>query len=571
LCTGDERSYVGLESVRCHGGFCMAFEMLWKEGTDPGLGKWPGLRPGVIEHQDGMLIEWDVAVRLRDGVTVYVDVFRPENAVAVPIILTWSPYGKHGPKTFAMFPNSGVPEGSVSHYAVWEGPDPVYWTRRGYAVINGDCRGSWGSEGDLEILGPQEAEDGYDVIEWAAELPWTNGRVGLAGVSYLAIVQWRIAALHPPHLRCINPWEGFSDFYREYAFHGGIPETNFVKFMEWSCQYSQGKVEDWMHMHQLHPMLDDYNKSKSCEDLAAIDVPAYVVADWGDQGLHTRGTLEAFVALSSHDKWLEVHGRKKWQYYYDKSSLARQRAFYDRYLKGIASDVDSWPRVRIEVRRRAYDGDVRAEETWPIQRTDYTKLFLDGTSRSLSRGKPVEATILKYDTAVVDDRLEFTFRFDEDTELTGGMNLRLWVEAENSEDMDIFAAVHKLDKDGTFVPFVAMAMLDEGPAALGWLRVSHRESNPRLSKTWRPWLTHRHRLLLGRGEIVPVEVEIWPSSTRFEEGESLKLIVQGNDIFRYDLPQAQLHENTVNVGVHAIHMGGQYDSCLIVPVVPAAD
>src|SRR5665647_304656 len=100
------------------GGNRMPFEILWKEGTDPRQGKWPGLQRGVIEREGGMLIERDVPVRLRDGVTVYVDIFRPDGAVEeLPVILTWSPYGKHGLKTFAMFPNSGVPAASVSRHA----------------------------------------------------------------------------------------------------------------------------------------------------------------------------------------------------------------------------------------------------------------------------------------------------------------------------------------------------------------------------------------------------------------------------------------------------------------------
>ena len=97
-----------------------------------------------------MEITWDVSVPMRDGVKIYADILKPENAgdANLPIIITWSPYGKHGPKTFDIFPNAGVPKGSVSKYAVWEGPDPLYWTKKGYAIINADCRGSWGSEGD---------------------------------------------------------------------------------------------------------------------------------------------------------------------------------------------------------------------------------------------------------------------------------------------------------------------------------------------------------------------------------------------------------------------------------------
>ena len=319
------------------------YERLWVEGVDPKDGGWPGLRTGLVEEEDGILIERDVAVELRDGATVYVDVFRPKGVSELPVLLTMSPYGKHAPKTFDLFPGADVPAGSVSRHAVWEGPDPMWWCKQGYAVINADTRGSWGSEGDVIILAQLEAPDGYDTVEWAAQLPWCNGKVGMAGVSYLANIQWRVAAERPPSLAAINPWEGFTDAYREYLFHGGIAETKFNHFTQWSCRCSYGRVENLVELHRRHLLLDDFNASKSVRDLSVIDVPAYVVAGWGDQGLHTRGTIEGFRQISSADKWLEVHGRKKWQYYYRPESLRRQKAFFDAFLHDEPSRIAHWP------------------------------------------------------------------------------------------------------------------------------------------------------------------------------------------------------------------------------------
>ena len=545
-----------------------SFEMKWKDGIDPRQGRWPGLRPNEIEHFEDMEITRDVAVPLRDGTKVYVDVFRPTVfSKPLPIILTTSPYGKHGPKTFDMFPNSGVPDGSVSKYAVWEGPDPLQWVKRGYAVINADNRGSWGSEGNVEILSPQEAEDGYDIVEWAGTLPWSNGRVGTAGVSYLAIAQWRIAELNPPHLACINPWEGFTDVFRDYGHHGGIPETNFVKFTEWSCRCSFGKVEDWVTMQGEHDLLDDYQQTKMAK-LSQIKVPAYVVADWGDHGIHTRGTLNGFSGIKSVDKWLEVHGQKKWQYYHQESSLSRQEAFYQKYLKDQASEIDSWPRVQIEVRDQAFSGTVRAEEDWPISRTRHVLKYLDASSGKLTDTAPSELEIATYNSQTVDDNVNFTYCFKEETELTGSMRLRLWVKTDKGDDMDLFVQLDKLNTQGAVVPFVAVSMLDDGPLSLGWLRVSHRELDSERSTMDRPWLQHRAKLPLRPGEVVPVDVEISPSSTRFMPGESLKLTIQGNDILRYELAQVQLHQDTVNKGQHSIYCGGLYESYLVLPWIP---
>lgn len=545
------------------------YDMQWSEGVDPREGGWPGLRVGVVEEEEGVLIERDVAVVLRDGATIYVDVFRPRDRTNIPALLAWSPYGKHTPKTFDLFPGAGVPAGSVSRHAAWEGPDPMWWCKRGYAVINADTRGSWASEGDLIILGEAEGIDGHDVVEWIARLPWSNGRVGMAGVSYLAITQWRVAATKPPSLAAINPWEGWSDCYREYLFHGGIPETKFCAFTQWSCRCSLGRVENLQEMHRRHPLLDDYNRSKSVADLSVIDVPSYCVADWGDHGLHTRGTIEAFRRISSPYKWLEVHGRKKWQYFYRQESLRRQKAFFDRFVGGEETEVDTWPRVQIEVRERYYRGAVRAEAEWPLARTQYTPLYLDARAGALSYELPSIPAAASYNPAVPGDHVAFDLVFAERTELTGYAKLHLWIETDEGEDVDLFVALQKLDDHGAYVHFPYWSMMDDGQVALGWLRVSHRELDEERSTEWQPWLRHERQLPVTPGEALPVDIEIWPASTLFDAGERLRLVIQGHDFHRYDIGPAQAHEDAVNIGRHIVRTGGSHASFLLVPVVPA--
>ena len=543
-----------------------SYTVKWKKGTDPYQGKWPGPQQGRKEVVDGMLIEWDVAVAMRDGARVFVDIFRPEHSGAslLPIILTYSSYGKHGVKTFDIFPNSGVPKGAVSKYTAWEGVDPLYWTARGYAVINGDSRGSWGSDGDLEILSPQEGQDGYDIVEWAAALDWSNGKVGMAGVSYLAIIQWRVAETNPPHLSCIMPWEGYRDVYKDYSHKGGIPETHFVKFTDWSCQYSLNQVEDWSGAQHDHHLYDAYQQSK-CAKLAQITVPAFVVADWGDQGLHTRGALDAFQGISSTDKWLYVHAGKKWQYFFLQANLDRQEAFFHKFLKGLPSEIDSWPRVLMDIRDRAGQQTTRPEAEWPLARTNSTTRFLDNSTGSLVGDRPAEASRRSYDSETKGDNLRFSHQFTEETELTGCMRLRLWVSTDKSDDMDLFVQLDKIGTDGKPTPFIFMSMIDDGPLALGWLRVSHRELDVERSTVNRPFLLHQRELKLRPGEIVPCDIEIWPTSTLFHQGEALTLTIQGNDIFVYDLAQCQRHEDSVNRGRHWIHTGGVHDSYLVMP------
>lgn len=543
------------------------FETKFLPGLPPEQGGCPPLEPRTV-HADGMRIDYDVAVHMRDGVTIYVDLFRPAAAGQVPAIVAWGPYGKHAPVKYDIFPNHGVDPSWVSKYAGFEAPDPLYWTRHGYAVVNVDPRGMWHSEGDATFYSAQEASDVFDLIEWCGTQPWSTGKVGMSGVSYLAIVQWRAAADHPPHLAAINPWEGLSDRYREMAYHGGIPENRFGPM--WRARrvpYSHRRVEDTVTMYAEHPLWDTYWRSKT-PDLSRIEVPAYVVASWSDQGLHTRGTLEGFKQIASKQKWLTVHGRKKWQYYYQPENVERLRLFFNRFLMGDEhNEVDSWPRVQIEVRDRFYIGEVRGEAEWPLSRTRFEKVWLDGSRGVLEASQPATESEVRYDAA--SGRAVFEHRFEKPVELTGHMKLRLWVEAEGSEDMDLFVGLQKLDARGAIVPFSFLNALEDGPVALGWLRVSHRELDPRRTRPEQPWHTHTKEELLGPGDVVPVEIEIWPSSTNFHAGESLRVVIQGTEVQQYPPGVVAMgHSVTRNRGVHVLHTGGRrFDSYLMVPVI----
>jgi len=546
-----------------------------------------GARPPEYRRtlEQGVLIERDVAVAMRDGVKIYVDVFRPADEKPAPPILAWGPYGKHSPTNMAkQFPRAGI-TAQLSAYTAFEAPDPMHWAAAGYAVLNVDPRGTWFSEGTATYLSPEEAQDVYDLVEWAGTQPWSNGKVGLLGVSYLACVQWSAAAAQPPHLAAIIPWEGWSDFYCEVITHGGIPETSFWAYLPSRWGRSKTQVEDLKRETEEHPLFDSFWQSKAA-DLSRITVPAYVVASWTDQGLHTRGTLEGFKRMSSKQKWLEVHGRKKWAYFYEPGSVKRQQAFFDCFLKGIENEVPAWPKVRLEVRERYYVGAERRENEWPIERTAYTRLYLDARDGSLKREPVGVEASCRYEAAYdANGRARFDFKFDRRTDLVGHMKLKVWMKPEGSDDMDVFVAVLKLDAKGEVVPFAFYAQFEDGPVALGWLRASHRELDPARSTEHQPVLLHRRELKLKDGEAVPLEIEIWPSGTRFEAGESLRLLTMSSDFKKPEadpsgaagaagLPKTvrpsplALHTASVNRGHHVILSGGRYDSYLLAPVIP---
>lgn len=529
-----------------------------------------------VTIDDGMRVERNVAVGLADGTRIFVDVFRPEGATDVPVLIAWGPYGKHnGASMYQQFRDEsgqtggGVRAEWVSQYATFEACDPKQWCAAQYAVINVDPRATWWSEGDYaSIWDEREAHDCADLIAWAGDQPWSNGKVGMTGVSYLAIIQWFVASLQPPCLAAINPCEGLADVYREFAFHGGIPDSSFPSFWQRNrLKYSTAKVEALADMMAEHPLNDAYWATKR-PDLSKVEVPAYVIASWSDQGLHTRGTLAAFEEIGSSQKFLEVHGRKKWEYYHQPSTFQRQLAFFDRFLRDQPTAVESWPRVTYELRTGYYRGVQCDADRWPLPDIGVHTLYLHAADGSLCVDFPADSSSTRYAAGADGDEAVFEHVFDTRTDVVGPARLKLWVAADGADDMDLFVGLTKLTPEGEPVHFPFANVLERGPVALGWLRASHRALDLERSTSTRPWHPHDREERLRPGEIVPVEIEIWPSGTRFEPGERLRLRVRGSDLYTEAL--LSKHLETRNKGLHTIHTGGEHDSQLVLPVLEGA-
>lgn len=520
--------------------------------------------------EDGMRIIRNLKVAMPDGIHILIDIYLPEGAGDAPVLGTligWAAFGKHNVSD-SLPPATGLPAGSISKHTGFEVPDPLYWTAAGYAVIYPDPRGTWRSEGAYYQTGDFEIGDAAALCEWAGAQPWSNGKVAFAGVSYPATIAWQVAARRPKHLAAIMPWEGFTDMYREFAYHGGIPETGHTRLVNRVMGWPGREGEDIASNYTAHPFDDAYWAWKNPK-LEQAEVPAYVCASWADQGLHGRGTFEGFRRLGSQQKWLQAHGRQKWAEYYRPENIARQRMFFDQFVLGKDSGILDRAPVEIEVRERAFVGEVRAEQEWPPARTEHVPLFLDPATGMLAAAQPATAATLRY--AAQTGRAQFDRTFDADTEITGYMSLRLWVEAEGSDDMDLFVGIQKLDAQGALVGFPYFAFHTDGPVALGWLRASHRERDEPRCRPGFPVHRHKRQQLLSPGQVVPVEISIWPSSTLFRAGETLRLIVQGRDIYTYPEQHTQgSHLELRNRGDHILHAGGRYDAHLLIPVIPRA-
>lgn len=533
------------------------FSVIWRKAKSPEDPSchYPGFAPGS-RVEEGMRIERDVAVKMRDGVTIYTDIYRPDGAENVPAIIAWSPYGKQ-PMERHM---PGVAPGTTSRYTKSEGPDPLYWCKHGYAIINPDPRGAFKSQGNIRVAGTGEGQDYHDLIEWVGVQSWCNGRVAGAGNSYLAFSQWYAAAEQPPHLAAIAPWEGWTDFYNQIISAGGIPEVG------WSGHYSrrcgEGYVEDVVAMIHKYPLMNAYWEEKIAK-LQKINVPASITANF--KHYHALGSLDGFRRISSREKWLRVEDTFEWPDSYAPEHVEDLRRFFDHYLREVKNDWVLTPRVRLSILDPGgLDQINRPENEWPLARTKYEKLYLDAGSGSLSPEPVSRESQTQYTCA--SGQANFIIRFNRETELTGYFKLRLWVEAVDVDDLDFFVYVQKLSREGEFLP--SMVLGHPHPGAQGWLRASHRELDPASSTPSEPYLTNRRIQLLRPKEIVPVEIGIWPTSMVWHPGQQLRVLVAGRfmrapgwrETFRYE---------TLGRGTCVIHSGGKYDSHLLVPMIPA--
>jgi uncharacterized protein len=519
----------------------------------------------------GMCFERNVPVFMSDGVRLRANVFRPDTGGRFPVIVSAHPYGKDalprrtvlGYLPLARYRFLRQPEPvSFSAYTSWEAPDPSYWVPQGYAVVNLDLRGFGTSDGTGTLLSEQEGQDVAEAIEWASAQPWSTGKVGLNGVSYLAISQWRAAALRPPHLAAICPWEGFSDVYRDLAYPGGVREDGFMPFWSKMTERS-GRVQGALREGQLaHPSFDDF-WALLVPNLERIEVPALICGSFSDQGMHTRGAFEAFRRIGSKRRYLYTHRGGKWSTYYSSEALSMQTRFFDCFLKGEENGMRDAAPVRLEVRSR---GDavhtVRHEQAWPPGGTHWTPLHLaPGELRERHLDSSASVRFVAPTGGV-----QFVLQVPEDLELAGPMKLKLHVELGGATDSHLFVAVRKLE--GTrHVPFEGPYGFGCDVVTKGWMRVAHRRIDESRSDPYRPFHPCDIAEPLRDGEIAAVEIELLPSATFFRRGDMLRLDVQGHWFWRRNALFGMFPSSYAPSppGTVVLHLGGRHDSHLLVP------
>ena len=353
------------------------------------------VRPGVVvtPPPGGVIVDRDVPIRLRDGVRLRANVYRPDAEGRFPVIMSAHPYDKDaiGARAgngravnfqYRLFPQPRPI--SISAWTSWEAPDPAFWVSRGYAVINVDLRGGGTAEGVSDLFSDQEAADYAEIIEWGGTQSWSNGKVGLLGVSYLAISQYKVAALRPPHLAAICPWEGFSDLYRDFARPGGVLENGFS--IVWSAGTRKAaRVAGNLRQELVARPERDAWYAQRTPRVEDIEVPLLVCASFSDHSLHSRGSFEAFRRAGSQHKWLYTHRDGKWSHFYGEHARSTQAAFFDHYLKGVDNGWQQRLPVRLAIHDRGpQPARVTEEADWPPADLTWRKLHLDPTTRTLT-------------------------------------------------------------------------------------------------------------------------------------------------------------------------------------------
>jgi predicted acyl esterase len=384
------------------------------------------------------------------------------------------------------------------------------------------------------------------------------------GASWLAIVEWFIAATNPPHLKAIAPWNGQSDLYRNSIALGGIPDTAFSSAVGNTLVCPNG-LEDTVAMTNGNPLFNGYwaDKRAKVEDITAA---AYVGADIAT-ALHTAGTLDAFRRLGSREKWLRVNNTHEWYDQYTPENERDLLRFFDHFLKGTDNGWEQTPRVRVSPMDPGTGGTERPNtpyDSWPVPGTNHQKLYLAASGSSLSTKAPSTAERVSY--PATKGSASFTVRFTEDTQIVGHLLARLYVEAVDADDMDLFVLVEKLDSDGT--PLVPSQIATTyfpvpPPGAPGRQRVSLRALDAESSREDQPVHAFNAPQKLAPGEVVPVDIAIMPTAMRWHAGQQLKLTIAGAPVKGPNLPL-----KTLNVGTHVVHTGAERASYLQVPVVP---
>jgi predicted acyl esterase len=563
-----------------------------------------GWREEVSQPRYGVKVEKRIQVTMRDGIRLSVDVFRPDSEGEFPALLAYSPYWNEG-QYLPVPPGNPHPTASWGNFAI-ECGDSEYLATRGYAHVIANVRGSGESEGEYQLMGPLEQQDGYDLIEWIAAQSWCSGAVGMVGVSYFSWIQYLVAAQKPPHLKAISPLEGATDYYRNVAYHGGILSLGFLSYwnteMSDRASISQSERElsqealnremtrtkeensDIRHLYSVYqllctprknPMVFDallhptdgewYHVRSGYKHFEQIDVPIFCGAALDFADLHLPGGFSAWAGASDVPKKFLIYPRFHLRPFTENHDLLVR--WFDHWLKDNDTGMLEEPPISLWVQGR---NEWRFEEAWPLERTVWTKLYLRANGGLSSEEPGAGEGSDSFDNVpyvTIDEvvrgipRLEYaTEPLSDELEVTGPIALHLHASLSNTNGNWI---VELQD----IAPSGEITVLSKG-----WLRASFRAVDEAESQPYRPWHNFDEEVPVEPGRIEEYAIQIHDTSNVFLPGHRIGLVIKSidhsleggwNTIF-FHLPCSL--EVT-----HTVYHDVEFKSHLLVPVIPAPD
>jgi len=530
--------------------------------------------PNVYEDFE---VEKNVAIPMRDGVKLYADIYKPQVKGKFPVILTRLPYGKD--EFYCEMPVIGK-----------------YWAKKGYIFVAQDVRGKWNSEGEwyscYSSKGVKnEANDGYDTIDYVAKQPWCNGNIGMFGVSYYGSTQWAVAPLNHPNLKCIAPGTTATDIYGIKIYNNGAfcmqtmgeweytmnsrKNNNSLRLNPWHLPLITMDDEtgvtcdcykDWIR----HPSRDSYWDQISHSKYDQIKIPVLHWGGWYD--VYLKATIDDWLGVRENSKssvamdnqWLVIGpidhewttdsthkigemdiGEKGCNWIW---SLHEQ--FFDYWLKGIDNGFSEIPRVKIFV---LGDNEWRYENEWPLARTKYTKYYfhskgsantLDGDG-TMNTSKPSDEP---YDSYLYDptnpvaislecDLWSLALTIKNRVSVEKRSDVLVYTTPELNEDTEItgpikvtlFASSSARDTDFT------ATLVDVFPSGYahmiqeGILRARYRNSD-------------RSPSLIEPGKIYKYTIDLWATSFVVKKGHKIRVEISSSNFNRYDRNTNTGHE-----------------------------
>lgn len=554
----------------------------------------------ISQPRHEVKVEKGIRVPMRDGVHLSVDIFRPDSEEECPALLAYSPYWNEG--QYLPVPSANPhPTASWGNFAI-ECGDSEYFATRGYAHVVANVRGAGESEGEYQLMGPLEQRDGYDLIEWIAEQPWCSGNVGMVGVSYFSWIQYLVAAQNPPHLKAISPLEGAADYYRDVAYRGGILSLGFLTYwntemsdtanvsqserelspeeLERAIQQVKEENQDIRHLYSVYQLLHTpaknplvfdallhptdsewYHRRSGYKHFDKIQVPIYCGAALDFADLHLAGGFSAWAHANGMPKKFLIYPRFHLRPFTEHHDLLVR--WFDHWLKDNDTGMQDEPPISLWVQGR---NEWRFEREWPLQRTDWRKLYLREQGRlslEAPAGDEAADSLDNISYVTVESVVEGTPHLHYETEplssaleVTGPIAFYLYGSLSNV-DGNWIIELHDIAPDGE------VRILSKG-----WLKASFRELDEEKSVPHKPWRSYSKQVPVEPGVVEEYAIQIHDTSNVFLEGHRIGLVIKTldhsleggwNTIF-FHLPCSL--EVT-----HTVHHDADHPSHLLLPVI----